>query len=92
MKVGGSGLPVHRGRLLIAIFQPLLDIVFMNSDEAKQRAQQLFKQPRTNQSNGLAANYEARSREIRQKIEYLRSLRLAAQARGNNSSIDGSKD
>ncbi len=64
----------------------------MNSDEAKQQAQQLFKQPETNQSIGSAPDYEARSREIRQKIEYLRSLRLAAQARGKNSTINGSKD
>ena len=51
----------------------------MNSDEAKQQALELF--------NGPAAkiDYEARSREIRRKIEYLRSLRLAAPAPGTTS-------
>lgn len=53
----------------------------MNSDEAKQQALGLFK------PNGPAAkiDYEARSREIRRKIEYLRSLRLAAPAPGTTS-------
>lgn len=66
----------------------------MNSDEAKQRAQQLFKQPGTNRPNGSAPmpDYEARSRDIRQKIEYLRSLRLAAQARSKISNSGGSTD
>ena len=56
----------------------------MNSDEAKQRAQQLFK------ANGSAPtpDYEARSREVRQKIEYLRSLLFMAHARGKHDSKD----
>ena len=91
---GNSGLPVDRGRLLIAIPQRILDTVAMNSDEAKMRAQQLFKQPGAIRPNGSAPvpDYEARSRDIRQKIEYLRSLRLAAQARGRISSADGATD
>jgi len=64
----------------------------MTSDEAKQRAQRLFKQPATNQPNGPAPDYEARSREIHQKIEYLRSLRLAAQTRAKPSDTSGSSD
>ena len=66
----------------------------MNSDEAKQRAQRLFKQPGTNRPDGSTPmpDYEARSREVREKIEYLRSLRLAAQARGKTSGTGGSAD
>jgi hypothetical protein len=76
------------------VSQRLVDIFVMTSDEAKQQAQQLFKQPATNRPNGSSPmiDYETRSREVRQKIEYLRSLRLAAHARGKNSSIGGSKD
>jgi hypothetical protein len=65
----------------------------MNSDEAKQRAQQLFKQLGPNRPNEAAPipDYEARSREVRRKIEYLRSLRLAALARGSTSKSGASK-
>jgi hypothetical protein len=52
----------------------------MNTDDPRQRAEQVFRQPHTD-GKVAASDYEARAREIRQKIQYLRSLRLAAQAR-----------
>jgi hypothetical protein len=52
----------------------------MNSDEARKQAGQLFRQPNAH-GKVAAQDYEARARDIRQKIEYLRSLRMAAQAR-----------
>lgn len=62
----------------------------MNSDEAKQRARELFKQSATKQSNrsGPIPDLEARSREIRKKIEYLRSIRLEAQSRRKRADSD----
>jgi hypothetical protein len=52
----------------------------MNADDPRQQPEQVFKQPHTD-GKVAASDYEARARDIRQKIQYLRSLRLAAQAR-----------
>jgi hypothetical protein len=51
----------------------------MNSAEARRQAEKLFSQPAAARPG--VNEYEARSREIQQKIETLRQLRLAAQAR-----------
>lgn len=50
----------------------------MSVDDARKQAEQFFR-PRVADDKSTP-DYEARSRDIRQKIEYLRSLRLAAQA------------
>lgn len=78
------------GAAFLSIIQQPQATIIMNADEAKQRAQRLFKNPEADGSNGSTPgpDYEARSREIRQKIEYLRSLRLAAQAPGKPSNND----
>ena len=63
--------------------------------EARQEARAFFRRAESsNQPKGSAptAECQSRSREVRRKIEYLRSLRLAAQARGKRSSTKGSTD
>jgi hypothetical protein len=60
----------------------------MNTDDARQQAERLFTL-RAPDDKPAVPDYEARCRDIRQKIEYLRSLRLAAQrlkASGSDSS------
>ena len=52
----------------------------MSGDDARKHAEQHFKARAANDKSTVP-DYEARSRDIRQKIEYLRSLRLASQAR-----------
>lgn len=56
----------------------------MNADEARKQAEQLFK-PGTAEKSASSPDYEVRSRDIRQKIDRLRSLRLAAQAQRKTS-------
>jgi hypothetical protein len=51
----------------------------MNSAHARRQAEQLFS--RRSSARTTVNEYEARSREVRRKIEYLRQLRLSAQAR-----------
>lgn len=61
----------------------------MNNDDARKRAEWLFKPD----ADGTApSDYEARSRDIRRKIEHLRSLRLAAQARAKKSNSGQASD
>jgi hypothetical protein len=55
----------------------------MNADEVRKQAEQLFKPGAAEKS--ASPDYEARSRDIRQKINRLRSLRLAAQAQRKSS-------
>jgi hypothetical protein len=50
----------------------------MNSTDARRQAERLFS--RRSAARTTVNEYEARSREVRRKIEYLRRLRLAAQA------------
>jgi hypothetical protein len=50
----------------------------MNSTDARRQAEQLFS--RRPASCTTTNEYEARSHEVRQKIEYLRQLRFAVQA------------
>ena len=58
----------------------------MNSDRARQQAENAFKQvggARKGQS--AMTDYEARSRDIREKIDRLRAIRFANQAQEQNS-------
>ena len=50
----------------------------MGSDEARQHAEQLFALE-SKKVDPTTPYYERRAREVRQKIEYLRELRLAKQ-------------
>ena len=52
----------------------------MNVQQARRQAEQIFCHSQANSANTFP-DYEARSRDVRQKIEYLRALWLAAQAR-----------
>jgi hypothetical protein len=56
----------------------------MNADDPRKQAERLFKQHGSD-DKGTEPDYEARARDIRKKIEYLRSLRLATPARAKNS-------
>jgi hypothetical protein len=60
----------------------------MSIDDPRKQAERLF-MPR-GADDKATPDYEARSRDIRQKIEYLRALRLAAQARAKSPN-DSSK-
>lgn len=51
----------------------------MNTDDARSKAEKLFKHGAADKAT--VPDYEQRSRDLRQKIEYLRSLRMAAQER-----------
>lgn len=59
----------------------------MNADDARKRAEQLF--TRGTIKRTTVSDYEVRSREVRQKIENLRSLRLAARTRSKTSKGGG---
>jgi hypothetical protein len=50
----------------------------MNTDDARSKAEKFFQRGAADKTT--VPDYEQRSRDIRQKIEYLRSLRMAAQA------------
>lgn len=56
----------------------------VNADDIRNQAERLFAQPDADGKLKLT-DYEARARDIRQKIEYLRSLRLADQACGKTT-------
>jgi hypothetical protein len=56
----------------------------MDADEMRRQAEGIFHRSPPNSTNTLT-DYEARSRDVREKIEYLRALRLAAQAKRQNS-------
>ncbi len=61
----------------------------MNSDQTRQRAEKSFKQEeRARDSRKATTEYEARAREIRQKTERLRALRLAKEAQEQKSKGD----
>ena len=62
----------------------------MNLDENRKKAELLFKRSTGEKLN--AAAREQRSREIREKIQYLRSLRKAAQVRPKSVTPDGSSE
>jgi len=62
----------------------------MNADKSRKQAELLFKNGDRDKSSP-APDYEARARDIRQKIEYLRSLRLAAEARWKQPPADDPK-
>jgi hypothetical protein len=51
----------------------------MNSTEARRQAERFFSQPSSARAG--VDEYEARSRAVQQKMEYLRRLRLSVQAR-----------
>ena len=62
----------------------------MNSDQARQRAQDRFKKKDRALGAGKAATeYEVRARAIREKTERLKALRLAKEAQAQ--SIDRDK-
>jgi hypothetical protein len=63
----------------------------MNVHEARRQAEQIFHRPQANSANTLT-DYEARSRDVRQKIEYLRARWLAAQARPQSLSVGREAD
>lgn len=53
----------------------------MNSDRARQQAEKAFKQDeRAGGGHKTMTDYEARSRDIREKIERLRAIQFARQA------------
>ena len=61
----------------------------MNADQARQRADQIFKQDDNAQNGGEpATDYEARAAAIREKTARLRALRLAKEAEAQNSTRD----
>ena len=58
----------------------------MNSDENRQRAEQIFKQDNdARDGREPATEYEARATAIREKTARLRTLRLAKEAEARNS-------
>jgi hypothetical protein len=58
----------------------------MNSDEARQRAEESFKHEGPGQdAEKVAPKYEAQAVAIRKKTEHLKALRLAKEAQAENS-------
>ena len=61
----------------------------MNDDRARQQADKSFKQEeRARDGRKATSEYETRAREIREKTERLRALRLAKEAQEQNSRRD----
>jgi len=61
----------------------------MNSDQARQRAEESFKQEEQARDGRKAmTEYEARARAIREKTARLKALRLAKEAQAQNSKLD----
>ena len=61
----------------------------MNSDQARQRAEESFKrEERAPNDRKAMTEYEARARAIREKTERLKALRLAKEAQERNSKLD----
>jgi len=57
----------------------------MNSDHARQRAEKAFKQNEDARgAQSAMTDYETRCRDIREKIERLRTLRFAKEAQEQN--------
>jgi hypothetical protein len=57
----------------------------MNSDSGRQRAEKSFKQQaRARHGREATAEYETRAREIREKTERLKALRLAKEEQEGN--------
>jgi hypothetical protein len=54
-----------------------------NSDQARQRAEEIFDKKSPHAPNALP-DYEARARDIRQKMQYLRSLRAKVEKERND--------
>lgn len=61
----------------------------MTPDRAKQEAERTFKQEPARDGPGAVPDYEARARDVRQKMQYLRSLRLAKQAQQQPRNVEG---
>ncbi len=62
----------------------------MNSDRARQQAENAFKQ-RARSGQNTMTDYEARSRDIREKIKRLRAIRFANQAQEQDSKREKGK-
>ena len=61
----------------------------MNSDHARQQAEKAFKQNQGERGGQNATtDYAARSRDIREKIERLRAVRLANQTQKQSSKCE----
>ena len=54
-----------------------------NSDRVRQRAQEIFNKKTPDAPNALP-DYETRARDIRQKMQYLRSLRAKVEKERND--------
>jgi hypothetical protein len=54
-----------------------------NSDRARQRAEEIFNKKTPDTPNALP-DYETRARDIRQKMQYLRSLRAKMEKEQND--------
>ena len=61
-----------------------LEAFVMNSNQNRQRAEKSFKRD----GRKTMTEYEARAREIREKTEHLRALRLAKEAQEHESKRD----